>query len=51
MPPASSPGRSCTDIVYENIDIESLDHHRGNQNWLLIHTRERVKEPTVLYRA
>jgi hypothetical protein len=31
----------CTDIVYENIDIESLDHHRGNQNWLLINTRER----------
>jgi hypothetical protein len=31
----------CTGIVYENIDIESLDHHRGNQNWLLINTRER----------
>ncbi|WP_328996196.1 hypothetical protein OG394_16235 [Kribbella sp. NBC_01245] len=31
----------CTDIVYEDIDIESLDHNRGNQNWLLIHTRER----------
>ncbi|MFI6094722.1 glycosyl hydrolase family 28-related protein [Lentzea sp. NPDC051213] len=31
----------CTDIRYEDIDIESLDHDRGNQNWLLIHTRER----------
>jgi hypothetical protein len=31
----------CTDIVYEDIDIESLDHNRGNQSWLLIHTRER----------
>lgn len=31
----------CTDIVYEDIDIESLDHNRGNQNWLLINTRER----------
>jgi hypothetical protein len=31
----------CTDITYENIDIESLDHNRGNQSWLLINTRER----------
>jgi hypothetical protein len=31
----------CTDLVYEDIDIESLDHDRGNQSWLLIHTRER----------
>jgi hypothetical protein len=31
----------CTKIRYENIDIESLDHTRGNQNWLLVHTRER----------
>jgi hypothetical protein len=31
----------CTDIVYADIDIESLDHDRGNQSWLLIHTRER----------
>ncbi|WP_405064439.1 coagulation factor 5/8 type domain-containing protein [Kribbella sp. NBC_01505] len=31
----------CTDLVYEDIDIESLDHERGNQSWLLIHTRER----------
>jgi hypothetical protein len=31
----------CTDLVYENIDIESLDHQRGNQSWLLINTRER----------
>ena len=31
----------CTDILYEDIDIESLDHDRGNQNWLLINTRER----------
>lgn len=31
----------CTNIGYEDIDIESLDHDRGNQSWLLIHTRER----------
>jgi hypothetical protein len=31
----------CTDIAYVDIDIESLDHDRGNQSWLLIHTRER----------
>ncbi|NEA30571.1 glycosyl hydrolase family 28-related protein [Streptomyces sp. SID13031] len=31
----------CTRIVYEDIDIESLDHDRGNQSWLLINTRER----------
>jgi hypothetical protein len=34
----SSP---CTNLTYEDIDIESLDHTRGNQSWLLIHTRER----------
>ncbi|HET6299143.1 MAG TPA: glycosyl hydrolase family 28-related protein [Kribbella sp.] len=31
----------CTRIRYEDIDVESLDHNRGNQNWLLINTRER----------
>ncbi|MGW6276939.1 glycosyl hydrolase family 28-related protein [Kribbella sp. NPDC055071] len=31
----------CTDIAYVDIDIESLDHDRGNQSWLLINTRER----------
>ncbi|GAA0928943.1 hypothetical protein GCM10009554_10930 [Kribbella koreensis] len=31
----------CSGIFYQDIDIESLDHDRGNQSWLLIHTRER----------